>query len=90
MDVPLPNTPSGRGCSDDNLAANGADAVPPDVKTAALIDNSSQLFPGIHVNARGLALTILATVALIFALRAAQRFFIPLIFGIFIAYTLSP
>lgn len=87
MDVPLPNTPSGSDCINDSLAANTA---LPDAKTLALTGSPPQLFPGIHVNARGLALTILATVALIFALRAAQRFFIPLTFGIFIAYTLSP
>lgn len=42
------------------------------------------------VNARGVALTILATVAFVFALSAAHKFFIPLVFGIFIAYTLNP
>lgn len=46
--------------------------------------------PHVHVNARGLALTILAVVATVFALYAAAKFFIPLLFGIFIAYTLSP
>jgi predicted PurR-regulated permease PerM len=44
----------------------------------------------IHVNARGLSLGILATVAFIFALQWAQKFFVPLLLGIFIAYTLSP
>ena len=42
------------------------------------------------VNARGVALTIIATVAFVFALSAAHAFFIPLLFGIFIAYTLNP
>lgn len=42
------------------------------------------------VNARGLALTIIATVAFVFALSVAHAFFIPLLFGIFIAYTLNP
>jgi len=42
------------------------------------------------VHARGLALGILATLALVFALQWAERFFIPLLFGIFIAYTLNP
>jgi len=42
------------------------------------------------VNARGVALTIIATVAFVFALSVAQAFFIPLLFGIFIAYTLNP
>lgn len=46
--------------------------------------------PRIHVDARGLALTTLATLAFIFALQWANKFFIPLLFGIFIAYTLSP
>ncbi len=44
----------------------------------------------IAVNARGVALTILAGVAFVFALSAAHKFFIPLVFGIFIAYTLNP
>lgn len=38
----------------------------------------------------GLALAVLATIAFIFALQWAQEFFIPLVFGILIAYTLSP
>lgn len=44
----------------------------------------------LHVNARGFSLGIIATVAAVFALQSAQRFFIPLLFGIFIAYTLNP
>jgi predicted PurR-regulated permease PerM len=36
------------------------------------------------------ALTIIATVAFVFALSVAHAFFIPLLFGIFIAYTLNP
>lgn len=44
----------------------------------------------IPVNARGLALAILATVAFVFALQSAQHFFIPLIFSILISYTLNP
>jgi predicted PurR-regulated permease PerM len=43
-----------------------------------------------HVNARGLSLGIIATVAFVFALHWAQKFFVPLLLGIFIAYTLSP
>ena len=41
-------------------------------------------------NPRSIALTILASVAFVFALSAAHKFFIPLVFGIFIAYTLNP
>lgn len=44
----------------------------------------------LHVNARGFALGIIATVAAVFALQSARSFFIPLLFGIFIAYTLNP
>lgn len=44
----------------------------------------------IPVDARGLALGILATIALVFALDWTQRFFVPLLFGIFLAYTLNP
>src|SRR3546814_4881744 len=42
------------------------------------------------VAAGGLALTTLATVAFVFALQWAQEFFIPLILGILIAYSLNP
>lgn len=38
----------------------------------------------------GLPLTILATIALVFALQWAKAFFIPLVLGILIAFTLNP
>jgi predicted PurR-regulated permease PerM len=44
----------------------------------------------IPVEARGLALAILATLAVLFALQWAHKFLVPLLFGIFIAYTLNP
>jgi predicted PurR-regulated permease PerM len=44
----------------------------------------------IHVDARGFALTVLATLAIIFALQWAQKFLVPLLFGVLIAYTLNP
>lgn len=44
----------------------------------------------IHVNARGLALGTIATIAFVYAVQWAQDFLIPLFLGIFIAYTLSP
>nr|WP_081801543.1 AI-2E family transporter [Herminiimonas sp. CN] len=43
-----------------------------------------------RVDARGLSLAILSTLAFVFALQWSQRFCIPLLFGIFIAYTLNP
>ena len=50
----------------------------------------TQLTVHMPVNARGLALAILATVAVVFALQWAEKFFIPLLLGIIIAYTLNP
>jgi len=44
----------------------------------------------VHVNARGLTLGVIATVAFIFGLQWAKNFLVPLLLGIFIAYTLSP
>jgi predicted PurR-regulated permease PerM len=44
----------------------------------------------LHVNARGVSLGIIATVTFVFALQWAKNFLVPLLLGIFIAYTLSP
>jgi predicted PurR-regulated permease PerM len=44
----------------------------------------------VHVNVRGLTLGVIATVAFVFGLQWAKNFFVPLLLGIFIAYTLSP
>jgi predicted PurR-regulated permease PerM len=44
----------------------------------------------VHVNARGLALGIIASIAFVFALRWSLDFLVPLLLGVFIAYTLSP
>ncbi len=52
-------------------------------------DNPAVLLP-IPVDARGIALLLIASIALVFALSVAHKFFIPLVFGIFIAYTLNP
>src|SRR5687767_2058398 len=41
-------------------------------------------------DARGLALGVLAALALVFALSWAQTFLVPLLLGIVIAYTLNP
>jgi predicted PurR-regulated permease PerM len=43
-----------------------------------------------HIHQQGLALGIIATVSFVYAVQWAQRFLIPLLFGIFIAYTLNP
>jgi len=69
-----------------------ADIAEPDLTSGSgdVTLQSGALRLPIHVNARGLSLGILATVAFIFALQWAQKFFVPLLLGIFIAYTLNP
>jgi predicted PurR-regulated permease PerM len=44
----------------------------------------------LHVNARGLALGIIATVVFLYALQWGRSFLVPLLLGILIAYTLNP
>jgi predicted PurR-regulated permease PerM len=52
--------------------------------------NVTQLTVPMPAHAQGVALGILATLALVFALRWAQSFAISLLVGIFLAYTLNP
>lgn len=88
MDVPISDN---RIANDANVTADEETAAElGDVVAVTPAEVAPQLFPRVHVDARGVALTVLATIAFVFALRAAQRFFIPLTFGIFIAYTLAP
>jgi predicted PurR-regulated permease PerM len=54
------------------------------------VPNTSDMPERVHVDARGLSLAIIATVALLFAINSAEKFLVPLLFGIFIAYTLNP
>lgn len=54
------------------------------------IADVTQLVVHLPVDARGVALGILATVALLFALNWAQPFLITLLLGILFAYTLNP
>ena len=76
------NRPLGPGA--EGVAAPAADAP------SATVPLAGAAHLPLHVNARGLALGIIAAVALLFALQWAQRFLIPLVFGVFIAYTLNP
>lgn len=57
---------------------------------AQVSETAHPLTVHVPVDARGLALGILATVALVFALDWMQKFFVPLVLGIFLAYTLNP
>ena len=52
-------------------------------------ENPHPRFP-VHVNARGIALGTIATVAFVYALQWSQDFLVPLLLGILIAYTLNP
>ena len=56
----------------------------------ATVEGATTLRFPIHVNARGLALGIIATIAFVYALQWAQDFLVPLMLGIFLAYTLNP
>ncbi len=73
-----------------------ADPIPPTPEPAEAVaaplsaDTSNGARFPIHVNARGLALGIIATIAFVFALQWAQDFLVPLLLGIFLAYTLNP
>ncbi len=53
-------------------------------------ETANPLILYVPVDARGLALGILATIALVFALEWMQTFFVPLLLGIFLSYTLTP
>jgi predicted PurR-regulated permease PerM len=46
--------------------------------------------PRVEVDARGLALCVIAVVAFLYALQWSQKFLIPVMFSIFISYTLNP
>lgn len=97
MNTPLSEVPP-------EVAANITSEVTPDValrptdtstgEIASLPPSDAPLSPHLrlplHVNARGVALSIIATFTFIYALQWAQKFLIPLVFGIFVAYTLNP
>lgn len=65
-------------------------APPPDPADPMAAPTNPQLRIPVHVNARGMALGIIATVAFIWALQWSEKFLVPLLLGIFLAYTLSP
>ena len=59
-------------------------------QTEQVSESAHPLTDYVPVDARGLALGILATVSLVFALDWTQTFLVPLLLGILFAYTLSP
>ena len=54
------------------------------------LPDSAPLTDRVSVDMRGLALAIVTTVVIVFALQWAEKFFIPILLGIIIAYTLNP
>lgn len=86
-----PAQPAAPALPEELTSAEGASAD----ATPAPIDNDpgppghSFKFP-LHVNARGTAIGIIATVAFVWAVQWAEKFLVPLLLGVFIAYTLSP
>jgi predicted PurR-regulated permease PerM len=86
-----PATPAASNPSPEPAAAPG-DAARADARGAGddLALHLGGMRVPLHVNARGLSLGILATIAFVFALQWAQKFFVPLLLGILIAYTLNP
>ena len=80
----------------DGIVINPAAEMNPDsqnitsVEAPPVLPDPTQLTDRVPMGARDLALTIVATIAVIFALQWAEKFFIPLLLGIIIAYTLNP
>ena len=74
------------------VSAGTTDAARAVEQASSAVDTSRVILPAtrISVDARGLALGVLAALALIFALSWAEKFLVPLLLGIVIAYTLNP
>lgn len=62
----------------------------PEARQAAVTGNLPGTSLANRLPTTNVAVTVLATIAFIWALRWAQDFFVPLLFGILIAYTLNP
>jgi predicted PurR-regulated permease PerM len=94
--------PAGAAASDEAAVVPELAAIEPAARDAGLVNEAGSptgeelgaqhgsLRLPLHVNARGVSLGIIATVAFVFALQWAKNFLVPLLLGIFIAYTLSP
>jgi len=63
-------------------------ACPPIGSTS--LPDPAHLTDRVSIDVRGLALAIVTTIVVVFALQWAEKFFIPLLLGIIIAYTLNP
>ncbi|RYE76606.1 MAG: AI-2E family transporter, partial [Oxalobacteraceae bacterium] len=91
-DPAMPATPPDTAAPGALPPSSNGDALHPEVRSTGddLALHIGALRVPLHVNARGLALGVLATIAFVFALQWAQKFFVPLLLGILIAYTLNP
>ena len=78
--------------TDAQAAAAAGSREAEEVLAADAVHNGENPHPRlpVHVNARGLALGIIATIAFVYALQWSQDFLVPLLLGILIAYTLNP
>jgi predicted PurR-regulated permease PerM len=71
-----------------SMQASSVGACPP-IESTSLPD-PTHLTDRVSMDMRGLALAIVTTIVMVFALQWAEKFFIPLLLGIIIAYTLNP
>ena len=71
-----------------SMPASSVGACPP-IESTSLPD-PAHLTDRVSIDVRGLALAIVTTIVVVFALQWAEKFFIPLLLGIIIAYTLNP
>jgi predicted PurR-regulated permease PerM len=71
-----------------SMPASSVGGCPP-IERPSLPD-PAHLTDRLSMDLRGLAVAIVTTVVVVFALRSAEKFFIPLLLGIIIAYTLNP
>ena len=67
------------------MSAGSVEAYPP-IESISLPD-TAHLTDRVSIDMRALALAIVTTVVVVFALQWAEKFFIPLVLGIIIAYT---
>ena len=72
-----------------SMPASSAEGDCPPIEITSL-PNPAHLTGRVSMDVRGLALVIVTTVVVVFALQWAEKFFVPLLLGIIIAYTLNP
>ena len=97
---PTPAPPAGAGAHGSSDSPGLPDS--PDTGRGAASPESApiiELDPGppghsfkfpLHVNARGTAIGLIATVLFVWALQWAEKFLVPMLLGVFVAYTLNP